>query len=269
MRRVSNLLLLVTLVGVPLVIAASVYTAFRQGQEGAPSRPGSQQGLIAHWNFQGNLGDRVIDAVGGHRGILHDPIWVTSRKAFSTPVLRFDGEKTYIEVPPAPELALAGSFTLAAWVKVDSNRRRQALVQVADPGGDLRRAPVTFYVPWGEGRLGLVLSDGRKRVGFLSDKQIRSGQWQHVAVAYDGQTGQIRFYIDGEPAGERTTSWRPRPDQGGPLLIGVAGSASPGWHRYQGELLSLSVYARELDPTEIEELARQALAPAPKPLSTP
>jgi hypothetical protein len=215
---------------------------------------------VAHWSFQGNLGDRVIDAVGGHHGTLHDPIWVTSRKSFNTPLLRFDGERTYIEVPPAPELALTESFTLAAWVKVDSNRRRQALVQVADPGGDLRGAPVTFYVPWGEGRLGQVLSDGRKRVGFLSDEQIQSSQLQHVAVTYDEQTGQIRFYIDGEPAGERTTSWRPRPDQGGPgpLLIGVAGSASPGWHRYQGELLSLSLYGRVLSAEEIETLAQSA-----------
>lgn len=243
---------------VPLVLLASLYAALYRESDRPPSGSGRLQGPVAHWSFQGNLGSQVIDAVGGHHGTLYDPIWVVDREYFNIPLLRFDGERTYIEVPPSPELALAGSFTLAAWVKVDSNRRRQALVQVADPGGDLRRAPVTFYVPWGEGRLGLVLSDGGKRVGFLSDKQIRSGQWQHVAVTYDEQTGRIGFYIDGEPAGERITSWRPRPDQGGPgpLLIGVAGSASPGWHRYQGELLSLSLYGRVLSAEEIETLAQ-------------
>lgn len=240
---------------VPLVLLASLYAALNR----APSRPfgaGSVSGLVAHWTFQGSFGGRVVDAAGGHDAQLYAPQWDVKRSAFGAPALLFDGERTYAEVLPAPELRFEGSFTIAAWVNVVDPRARQALLHKADPGGDLRRAPVTFYVPWGEGRLGLVLSRQGKRVGFLSDERISRG-WHPVAVTYDRETGEIRFYLDGELAGERVTSWRPAPGQDGPLYIGLAGSPQRAWHRYRGGLLSLRIYSRALSGGEVEALAER------------
>lgn len=238
---------------VALVITASVYTALQQGD----TRPQPEGNLVAHWAFQKRSEREIIDTAGGHNGTLYEPRWILDRRYFSVPLLRLDGEKTFVEIPPDPALTLGGSFTIAAWIKVDSRNRRQALFHKADPAGDLRHAPVTFYAPWGQGRLGLVLSDGEKRVGFLSDSPIRGGGWHHVAVTYHVRTGKIRYYIDGEPAGEDTTSWRPRPQaQSGPVLLGAAGTPpAAGWHYFQGELYSLRLYNRVLGPDEIEALA--------------
>lgn len=249
------------IVFVALVLLASFQAAF---QHAAPSGSGSdaaQRGPAAHWTFSARLGDRVIDSAGGHDGIVRHPIWMTSEKYFSfSVILRLDGERTYMEVPSAEELPFDGAFTLAAWVKSDSHRDRQILVYKADPGGNFRAAPVTFYVPWGQGRLGLVLSDGQKRVGFLSDGTIRTGQWHHVALTYDDRTGEIRYYIDGEPAGEDTTSWRPR-DHPGPLYIGMGRAREEAFFPFRGELESLMVYERALAPQEIQRLYRRETLP--------
>jgi hypothetical protein len=233
---------------IAVVSLASVYAALRRTTP-SPYSP------VAHWTFLASYGDRVIDLVGGYAGKLFSPQWRTTTEHFSGNVLlHFDGEKTFIAVPPTRALEFQGAFTIAAWLRPESNRARQILFQRADEH-DFRKAPVTVYTPWGEGRLGLVLSDGQKRVGFLSDRAIRAKTWQHVAVTYEED--RIRFYIDGELAGERTTRWRPPQLPPGPIYIGMGRVGEKGFYPFQGELESLTIYHRALTQTEIEKLSRR------------
>lgn len=241
---------------VGLVLLVSLQTAF---QHRASSD--SERGPVAYWSFSSRVGDRVVDTAAGHDGLVYYPHWVTSVESFSfNVVLELDGEKTYMEVPSAEHLTFEGDFTLAAWVNAESHRERQILVFKGDVGGDFRAAPIIFYVPWGEGRLGLVLSDGGRRVGFLSDRTIRGNRWQHVAFTYDEQTGKIRFYIDGEEAGERMTSWRPR-RHFGPLYIGMGRAGGEAFFPFRGQIESLVLYERELSLEEIQALARRVSLP--------
>jgi hypothetical protein len=272
-RTRRSLWLISSAVFVSLVIGASIYTAFTR----SGPLPPITRGLVASWAFHSNLGVRAGDSVGGHDGLIHNPIWVTGKGYLA---LNFDGKSTYIEIPPSEVIQntlLQGSFTIAAWVNSES-RQRQVLVQVTNPGGDLRLAPVSFYAPWGEGRMGLVLSDGTRRVGFLSDEPIPSSRWCHVAVTFDNETGQICFYIDGESAGERSTTVRPstapREDHGsgeetiaekgpsvadsGSILVGAARSGLEEMFHFQGQLDSVSLYSRVLAPQEVEALVQEA-----------
>lgn len=233
---------------IAVVSLASIHAALRRTTPSAYSP-------AAHWTFLASYGDRVIDLVGGYAGKLYSPQWRSTTEHFSSNViLHFDGEKTFVEVPPTRALELQGAFTIAAWLRSESAKARQILLQRADEH-DFRKAPITLYAPWGEGRLGLVLSDGQKRVGFLSDRAIRAKAWHHVAVTYDD--GQIRFYIDGELAGERTTRWRPPQVPPGPIYIGMGRVGEESFYPFQGELESLTIYHRALTPPEIEKLYRR------------
>ncbi len=241
---------------VGLVLLASLQAAFQHRVSSSV-----QGGPVAYWSFSARVGDRIIDAAGGHDGLVHYPRWVTSVKSFSfNVILELDGEKTYVEVPSGGQLTFEGAFTVAAWVNVESHTKRQILLFKGDDQGDFRAAPIVFYVPWGEGRLGLVLSDGGRRVGFLSDGRISRGQWHHVAVSYDDQTGRIRFYIDGDPAGERMTSWRPRSHLG-PLYIGMGRAGGEAFFPFRGLIESLVLYEWELSLEEIQALARRVALP--------
>jgi hypothetical protein len=241
---------------VGLVLIASLQSAFQHRVSSSV-----QGGPAAYWSFSARLGDRVIDAARGHDGLVYYPRWVTSVEYFShNVVLELDGEKTYVEVPSGGQLTFEGAFTVAGWVNVESHAKRQILLFKGDSQGDFRAAPIVFYVPWGEGRLGLVLSDRGKRVGFLSDRAIRRNQWRHVAVSYDDQTGRIRFYIDGEAAGERTTSWRPR-RHSGPLYIGMGRVGDENFFPFRGQIESLVLFERELSPGEIQALAQRIALP--------
>ena len=233
---------------IAIVSLVSVYAALRR------TTP-SPYGPAAHWTFLASYGDRIADLIGGYVGRLYNPQWRSFTEHFSGNILlHFDGKKTFIEVPPTRVLEFQGAFTIVAWLRPESNRARQILFQRADEH-DFRKAPVTVYVPWGEGRLGLVLSDGQKRVGFLSDRAIRAKAWQHVAVTYE--EGRIRFYINGELAGERTTRWRPPQVPPGPIYIGMGRVGEEGFYPFQGELESLTIYHRALTQTEIEKLYRR------------
>lgn len=237
---------------VGLTLAASGYTALRRGVVLPAVRPG----LIAMWAFRSSTGSEAADSVGGAEGRILNPMWVEGRGYLA---LRFDGLSTVVEVPSAVIAGADGSLTLTSWVKPESVRERQILL--VSYGGsadeDLHTAPVAVYAPWGNGRLGLVLYDGDRRVGFLSDETIAKNRWQHIAVTLDGKTGRIRFYIDGSLAGERETTVIPH-EASEPLcvLIGAESSAPPGRFGLRGELDSVGVYDRELSQSEVEALAR-------------
>lgn len=236
-----------------VVVLASVQAALFS--EFSTSSKVKEEGLVAHWRFLQSQDRQLLDSVSGYPAFLYHPQWFIDRQSLNLSVLRLDGVSGYVEIPSIPSSIFDGSFTISAWVQVDSTRERQSLVQLADPEGDLRRAAITFYVPWGEGRLGLVLSDGTRRVGFLSDGKIGARRWLQVGVSFEKESGQIRFFIDGEVAGERTTTWRPpsqRPQ--GALLLGLAGSPDRAWHRFRGELLILRIYQRALSPDEVSAI---------------
>ena len=251
-RRIQGWILSGVFFLVALTLGASAYTAFHRGV----SLPPVRSGLVGLWAFRSNTGSGAPDSVGDAEGRILNPVWVESRGYLA---LQFDGESTAVEIHAASSIGTDGSLSLAAWVKPETVRDRQVLVVFyrGSDDEDLRVAPVAFYAPWGNGRMGLVLYDGDRRVGFLSDETIRARQWQHVAVTLDGETGRIRFYVDGVVAGERETTVIPRGEsEPVRILLGSETSELPGRFGLRGDLDSISLYDRELAPGEIETLAR-------------
>ncbi|MFB6271907.1 MAG: LamG domain-containing protein [Salinibacter sp.] len=241
---------------VGLILGLSVLAAFRQGGS-ATSASAGDGGPIAQWDFASRIGNRVLDSAGGHDGTVHHASWTTSSKYFSFSVLlQLDGERTYMEIPASQAPTLDGAFTVAAWIRSASHSQRQILLFKADPTGSFRSAPVKVYVPWGQGRIGIVFSDGKKRVGFLSDESIRSKQWYHVAVTYDDSHGRIRYYIDGQLAGEDTTSWRPRGELS-PFYIGMGRTDEDVFFPFEGKLESIMLFKRTLSTDEVARLYRR------------
>lgn len=245
-RSKSDLVLVGIALFIPLVIIISVYTAFHS----AANLP-IEKGLIGRWVFHSNLGSKIGDKSGqGHNGIIKNPSWIRGRGYLA---LKLDGESTYVEVPYEPGLSWQKGFTLTAWINPESHRQRMVLFQKT-PSKEQDYPPITFYAPWGAGRLGLVLSDGNRRVGFLSDESIRGGKWQHVAVTFDSDTGEIKFFIDGQLAGNRKTTVKPSTGSG-KLFIGAGLFSGQKDFYFQGQLDSISLYKRVLTPPEIGDLS--------------
>ncbi|MFQ6077473.1 MAG: LamG-like jellyroll fold domain-containing protein, partial [Candidatus Bathyarchaeia archaeon] len=130
-------------------------------------------GLVAYWKFDEGKGGTAHDAtINRNNGTLNGPIWVEGRYNFA---LQFDGLDDYIRVAHADSLDLPDQFTIAAWVKLDKvGEGRQTLVQKAaagEAGMDIF-ANYTFYVQWTTDLLALVIGDGERRVGLLSERGL-------------------------------------------------------------------------------------------------
>jgi hypothetical protein len=149
------------------------------------------------------------------------------------------------------------SLTLAAWVRVHGLDRRYNSLLMAD-GFD------SGAVHW------QVLNDGRVRLGIggkprHSDHDSprvftpdRLGQWVHLAVVHDADTGRVSHYADGLPLSREPT----RLDV--PLRPGRAGLGNwdPGRRvdavpirHFSGRMDEFVLFARALSDDEVRRLA--------------
>lgn len=211
--------------------------------------------LVAHWAFDEKGGTTSVDATAnGNRATLNGTKWTEGKFGAA---LEFDGVQAYVEVPDSDSLDLSESFTITAWVKLaEVGTGRQLLLEKKDVDQGDNSTNYALYVQWTHDALALVVGDGERRVGYLSDRGLETpNEWHHIAVTFG--EGKIRFYIDGEPAGVDTTTVKPCVNKG-PLSIGryVASDASPRF-QLKGSLDDLRIYSTALTHEEIQQLIRE------------
>ena len=216
--------------------------------------PQSAGPLVAHWQFDEGSGDSAGDASGlGNKATLHGVSWSEGKTGNAA---TFDGTKSYIEAADSDSLDLSDSFTITAWINLaEVGSGRQVLLQKKAVDKSDIYTNYTLYAQWTQDALALVIGDGTRRVGYLSDKGIGTpNEWHHIAVAFGG--GKVRFYIDGAPAGEETATIKPYTNNG-PLVIGRYTNAdnTPKFFLH-GLVDDLRIYNKVLNEEEIKKLVK-------------
>lgn len=253
-------------------------------QNGVPD-PVDQAGItpIGYWRVE-SVGATIVDsgpnALDGTStsAIANDDVPRPTVPQSAIPnlgssVLGGDG---YLTIPNTGGLLAFGgsSFTIEAWVQLDqlSNtdgpNQRQFLVQkkplngggatvdysVLVQGGNLYTSVDTNYGK-GSGYTGkeivLLFGNGSYSWTVTSFFQIVDNDWHHVSVAYDDQTGDVRFGLDGffqtiETSGDGHTSG------GGPLLIGAHTNSSGTYNQFlRGSVDEVRVAAGVVPPEHL------------------
>ncbi|MGE3309496.1 MAG: LamG-like jellyroll fold domain-containing protein [Limisphaerales bacterium] len=204
-------------------------------------------GTVAAWSLNQSSGGQATDGSGnGFHGVLNTgPQWTSGQVGNA---LRFDGISDVVTVADRPELRMTGPFSVAFWVRKDSeNSDFVRYVGKGDPtarnfglwdlAGDSGRAMLQFRTPGG----------AYQTVSSLSSVPV--GVWSHLAGTWDGATGRI--YVNGEL------------DSSGPMAGPPATSSAPltfgyaGYHgRLEGALDGIEIHDRALDPLEVAALLR-------------
>ncbi|PIZ95219.1 MAG: hypothetical protein COX81_01325 [Candidatus Magasanikbacteria bacterium CG_4_10_14_0_2_um_filter_37_12] len=161
------------------------------------------------WSFDENSGCEIIDNTGVS-GVLspsctdNAPMW--SIDAISGTSLYFDGEDDYVKFNGS-NLAMEGAVSLEAWIKPESTSNDNSVyMTVASKGLDYELTVSKV----GELRVGII-NTNNERVAFNTFKQLVMGQWNHVALTYDGT--MVKAYINGKKAGEKPQSGNIRNSQ--------------------------------------------------------
>jgi len=146
------------------------------------------------------------------------------------------------------------SFSIAAWVLLDTASATRAAVSVAGP----HRSRVVLEYSKRDNRWAFIVAQtGGHAVRVLSTEVPAPGVWTHLAGTFDLATHQLALYVDGRL---QSTGVNPRPaNAAGPVAIG---SALRGGHQaafWLGKLDDVRVWDRLVFGPELAALVNTAV----------
>ncbi len=170
--------------------------------------------------------------------------------------LNLDGSaESYVKIPSE---ALAGleDYTIAAWIKPDTNANTQ---RVFDFGTDTNR--YMFLTPYyANGRLRGAITTGSYNYekGVNVDTYIETGRWTHVVMMQEGDV--MRIYIDGVLEGEtENVKLDPYEIKHTIPYCYIGKSMWPGDKYFDGVIDEFYIYDRAISEDEVTELFEKEL----------
>lgn len=222
--------------------------------------PAVTEGLVAYWNFD----DTIAATTGGSFFNLTAPSGaaVVEGGRFGGAVSFDRAQEQYLATDG--EVYTAGNdLTYSAWYWLDpaiEGSDRYFIMETPngdhpislglrdDEGADL--AQVYTYDAASNEKPNFTLDNGTSLGG-------ESGQWNHVAVTYDAQTGAMTAYLNGIEAGSLVNAGQLPSSPG--LIIG--GHRSGTGRNFDGLIDEVALWSRVLSPDEIGMLQSTAVLP--------
>ncbi|NQT46032.1 MAG: LamG domain-containing protein [Candidatus Omnitrophica bacterium] len=163
----------------------------------------------------------------------------------------FNGDD-YVTVSDDPSLKPNNAVTASAWVKLNSLG-----------GPILHKSNWNDYVIWhdGNGYFGHVIIGGQA-VSVWSPISTIPGEWDHVAISYDGSA--VKLYVNGKevdsnPASGTINHGGSRPE----FQVGRYTGASGESYYMNGQVDEVQVYERGLIGTEVSQMYEMGLRGLP------
>ncbi|MCC5031853.1 glycoside hydrolase family 2 [Streptomyces sp. WAC 00631] len=196
-----------------------------------------------HWSLDEGSGTTAKDD-GPNDRPLRLSEGTTWGSGVSGSALRFDGRGRYGETD-GPVLDTTGSYSVAAWVTLDSLPGNYATAVSQD--GGRRESP--FYLQYGQGAFAFSTPGGNRA---RLETTPEEGRWYHLVGVRDGSTGEIRLYVDGKPAATATAG--PNYVGSGPLAVGRAQWDGADTDFWNGAIDEVHAYDKALTAEEVSAL---------------
>lgn len=223
-------------------------------------------GLVLYFSFDASNSTAIVDDSGhGREGVVNGATWTPAGHrggAYS-----FDGVNDEIRVPNHPSLNPTNGITLSAWVSIAGTGTYNGIVMLkgSQPGGNAGQYGLLYRAQVSQGFNGrMSFSIATSQTGwqdYLSSSNISLSTWHHLAGCY--ASGDLRFYIDGQPArGAMSNIVGRLLAMTGDLFIGSEHSF-PSAEYFRGRIDEVRVYDRALPASEVALLASDLSAPVP------
>jgi hypothetical protein len=222
----------------------------------ASRSPAVTDGLAAHYELDGSFSDMS----GGYRHgrtIGGEPAFGAGRVGGAA---SFDGEAE-VSFDGVGSSDGAEPFSVAAWLRGRGKLPMAVLQKMDGPGGrgyewGFDDVVLSGIQRWAA-RVTVVLASGGtgRSIQIRTRERYRLGDWQHVAMTYDGsgRAAGVRLYVNGAAA--ETEVVRDALDgpiaSDAPLRVGSKTLGTP----YNGQIDDLRVYRRALTASDVETLA--------------
>ncbi len=212
-----------------------------------PPPPPPSTGPVGWWKLDENTGLSAVDGSGsGNNGtLLNGPAWTAGRLGSA---LAFDGINDNVTIPHSTSLALAGAFSMAAWVNpaISTTNFKSLMVKNYT---HFFYASSKGYCGNGAVLVGFVGSAGTKTV--CAPTPLPANAWTHLAATNDGSV--LRLYRNGVMTSSAAVTGAPSTSTG-TLQLG----ASRFGEYFNGKLDEARVYNRALSAAEVLALFNAA-----------
>ena len=202
-------------------------------------------GLMAYWNFDGNLLDSINGFDGTSRGT--NPVAFVDSKLGFGDAIKLNGSN-YVDITGANQKGLdfpKGSVSIAGWFKVDAfDKDWQALISKGENSN---------YRIARRGGTNSIAYAGGVGEGADDEPAVNDGKWHHFVAISDatGAAFGTALYLDGVIHGINTNK---------PVLTANAKDLFIGENpdatgrQWKGEIDDVAIWNRVLTPTEIGTL---------------
>jgi arabinan endo-1,5-alpha-L-arabinosidase len=211
---------------------------------------GASRAAIGQWSFDEGRGTTAADISGsGNNGLLvNDPTWGNGRM---NGALKFDGTSAYVDVP-TNVIDLSGSFTVAAWVRLDHLGGDQAAV--SQDGNTASGFYLGSLASTRKFAFMLPEADADDADGWVANSKTIpvKGKWYRLVGVRDARGRQLRLYVNGHLEGTAPINrpwWA-----SGHTVIGRARRAGKPADFWLGSIDDVRLYSRALPPAEIKAL---------------
>ena len=160
--------------------------------------------VVGAWQGEGD----ATDPFNGHEGTLLGGGGFTS--APSGQAFSFTGAQQAVDIPDAPDLYPAGSFTVAGWVRTSDAIADQALIEHYECGlfCPTDQANSVFLLAVSAGKANGYVRDTSGSgpltggQGLTGSADIADGAFHHLAFVRDVAGARLKLFVDGSPAAE-------------------------------------------------------------------
>jgi len=245
-------------------------------------------GLVGYYTFAGESGVDVRDATGTNDGTFKDSSQI-DHEAYDRAVsgifggsgVRFTPQKSgityekgaYVDLGSDTASAIAGgSFTWSAWVRTD--REGGGKEAVISANNDDRTNNILWFLCKPSGG-DCPAADDDEEPAYLSlyigdegdfhpddsgvQREVNDGDWHHIAVSLEDDTGRVTYYVDGVAVHSYTTGARVEADD----IMSIGQDSDDADYGFgvstsdflEGDLDEVRIYDRALDPDAIDRLS--------------
>jgi len=206
----------------------------------------SAAGLVAWWRAEDNANDAVDNHDGRAIGVSYVPGVFGHAFSFVPP-------RTRVAIPDSPAFQLT-SLSIQGWIYP------KGAGGIIFFRGDNRVGLDPYSIDMNDssrpGNVVFTLGDASNTSVHL-EAPVQLNQWQHVAATFDGNTGDMKLYVNGALASETSTALRPLTnlDPAHDPGLGIGNTQGTAYDfNFNGYIDEIALYNRALSPAEVISL---------------
>lgn len=211
---------------------------------------GTNGGAVGHWSFDDGTGEIARDASGNENNgaLINGRTWTRGRIRGA---LQLNGTNAFVDAR-TNVLDLSGSFTVAAWVRLD--RITGDHTALSQDGSEVSGFYLQRRADTGKFSFMLTNKDSTGADGMVAHSKTvpATGKWYRLVGVRDALARKLRLYVNGVLEGEATinTAWWASAH----TVIGRAMRAGKQADFWPGAIDDVRLYDRALSHTEVRAL---------------